>query len=111
MVEGLLSAAEMAEFAANAKLREADAHARQDHVGRAVELRLQAQTLRELAMSYRQRASEEVTGLYVPIDGDPGPGWKKMSRRDTVEVKPVGRWLRKLRKIWPWRWPPWKIFS
>jgi hypothetical protein len=82
VVEGLLEAADMVEFAAAQKARVAiQKEAAGEHEG-AVLARALEQELRGVAAAIRGRAMEVPTGRYKQI-GDPGPGWMKQKRRKT----------------------------
>lgn len=88
MIEGLIAAADMAEFAASAKQREAVFYLQRGGTTRAAELRAQAQALLDIAKSFRVRASQTDTGDYFPI-GDPGPGWERRRTKHTTEKVPI----------------------
>jgi hypothetical protein len=93
MVTGLVAAAEMAEFAASAKIREATTCLQQGRMARATELKLQAAALADIAMAIRDRANQEDTGAYVPLDGDAGPGWSRVpGSRTTLKVPILRNW-------------------
>lgn len=107
MVSGLIAAAEMVEFASAAKIRESATCLQQGRTERAGDLKLQAAALADMAIAIRDRANQEDTGDFIPLDGDPGPGWtRRPGSRITLKVHTLTSWWGRLTS-WlmsqPWR--------
>lgn len=84
MVEGLLAAAEMAEFMADRKEHEA---LRLEQLKKKDEAKISREVeaeLRKLVTSLRTRAAESTTGEFVRIDDATGTSWAPRRRRKTT---------------------------